>query len=49
MASAMANVYYKLIKNNKRTIDQVQPDSLKEEVQAMLDAEAKETTTESNQ
>jgi hypothetical protein len=34
----MAFVYYKLIKAGKRTIDEV-PENLKNEVQALLDAD----------
>jgi len=34
----MANVYYKLIKNNKRTFEQV-PANLREDVKALLENE----------
>ncbi|MGO0061834.1 CD1375 family protein [Brevibacillus fluminis] len=34
----MAEIYFKLVKSGRRTIDQV-PANLQEEVQAMLDAD----------
>lgn len=35
MASAMATIYYNLIKNGKRSLDQI-PSKIREEVEAML-------------
>lgn len=40
MATAMATVYYNLIKNGKRTIEQV-PIKLRDEVEALLNEDAK--------
>lgn len=50
MASAMANIYYKLITSNppKKSIEDVKPESLRKEVQAMLDADAAEEEAENN-
>lgn len=49
MASAMANIYYKLITATppRKTIEDVKPESLRAEVQAMLDAD-KEDSNESD-
>lgn len=35
MASAMATIYYNLIKSGKRSLDQI-PSKIREEVEAML-------------
>lgn len=40
MATAMATVYYNLIKSGKRTIEQV-PIKLRDEVEALLNEDAK--------
>lgn len=42
MASSMANIYYKLITANppRKSIEDVNPASLRAEVQALLDAHA---------
>ena len=39
MATAMAIVYYNLIKNGKRTIEQV-PKKIRDEVEALLNEDA---------
>ena len=50
MASAMANVYYKLITADppRKTIEDVKPESLREEVQALLDADKCDDAEEGN-
>lgn len=49
MASAMAITYYKLITANppRRSIEDVKPESLRAEVQAMLDADVEIDNEES--
>ena len=40
MATAMATIYYNLVKSGKRSIDQV-PTNIREEVEAMLNEDNK--------
>lgn len=40
MATAMATIYYNLVKSGKRSIDQV-PTNIREEVEAMLNEDDK--------
>ena len=47
MATAMSKIYYELVKNGKRELNQV-PKSLRKEVEEMLNEEVEENVDEEN-
>ena len=47
MTTAMSKIYYELVKNGKRELNQV-PKSLRKEVEDLLNEEAEENVNEEN-